>query len=304
MSTIVPRIHLGDWTTDVVDWMSNHMSGFFHGIRSAINWPIDHLTDLLLNSVPVIGVIIVLAVIALLARGWKAAVLSLVGLLIIDGLDQFPNALETLVQILVASVIAVVIAIPFGILAARSRRASSVIKPVLDFMQTLPSFVYLIPVLFLMGLGSASAVVATIVFAVPPGVRLTELGIRQVDGEMVEAGQAFGATPREILRGIQVPLAMPSIMAGVNQVIMLALSMVVVGALVGAPGLGQDVLEGLQSLNVGLGAEAGVSVVILAIYLDRVTDGFSKRDLGLQAEIQKIRSRGRAAAAMSTTGGK
>jgi ABC-type proline/glycine betaine transport system permease subunit len=158
-----------------------------------------------------------------------------------------------------------------GIVAARARSVSLVTKPVMDFMQTLPSFVYLLPALFLLGLGAAPAILATIVFAMPPGVRLTELGIRQVDQEMVEAGQAFGATPREVLRGIQIPLAMPTVMAGVNQVIMLALSMTVIAGLVGAGGLGGAVVQALQTLDVPLGAESGVSVVFLAIYLDRVT---------------------------------
>jgi len=288
MSTVMPRIHLGDWADNAVDWLENHWGGFFDGLASAINHPVDWIADGLLHT-PVIVLIIAFAVIAWLARGWKLALATLIGFLLIDGFDQFAAALNSLSQILVGSIIAIVISIPLGILAARSRRASTVIRPVLDFMQTLPAYVYILPGLFLMGIGAANAVIATVIFAMPPGVRLTELGIRQVDQEMVEAGQAFGATPREVLRGIQMPLALPSIMAGVNQVIMLALSMVVIAGVAGAPGLGTNVFAALSRLDVGIGCEAGISVVILAIFLDRVTDGLSKTDLGLVAEISRLR---------------
>ncbi|NNG39717.1 ABC transporter permease subunit [Flexivirga sp. ID2601S] len=296
MSTVIPRIHLGEWVADVVNWLTDHWSGFFDGVASIVNHLVDGIQHVLMNT-PIVLLVIIFALLALWARGWKAAILAVVGFALIDGFGEFPSAMETLSQIIVASVLAIVIAIPVGILAARGRRASAVIKPVLDFMQTLPAYVYLLPVLFLIGLGSAGAVLATIIFSIPPGVRLTELGIRQVDGEMVEAGQAFGATPKEVLRGIQIPLAMPSIMAGVNQVIMLALSMVVVAGIVGAPGLGQDVLSSLQSLDVGVGVEAGLSVVIMAIYLDRVTDGFSKPEVGLRSELATLRRRQTRAAA-------
>jgi ABC-type proline/glycine betaine transport system permease subunit len=297
MSTVMPRIPLGDWADNAVDWLGDNCQGFFDGVASVINHPVNWITDGLLHT-PVIVLIIAFAVIAWLTRGWKAAILAAVGWLLIDGFDQFAPVIQGLGQILVASVIAIIIAIPLGVWAARSKRASRGIRPILDFMQTLPPYVYILPGLFLMGLGPANAVIATVVFALPPGVRLTELGIRQVDQEMVEAGQAFGATPREVLRGIQMPLAMPSIMAGINQVIMLALSMVVIAGVAGSPGVGQQIFQALSQLDVGLGVEAGVSVVILAVYLDRVTDGLSKSDMGLVAEVRKIRSRSRASAAM------
>lgn len=295
MSTVMPRIPLGEWADDFVKWLQDNCQGFFDGLASVINHPVNWITDGLLN-IPVIGIIIGAAIIAWLARGWKTAVLTFVGFLLVDGFDQFKPVLQTVGQIVVASVIAIVIAIPLGIWAARSRRASTTVRPVLDFMQTLPPYVYILPGLFLMGLGPANAVIATVVFAMPPGVRLTELGIRQVDNEMVEAGQAFGATPREVLRGIQIPLALPSIMAGINQVIMLALSMVVIAGIVGSPGLGQQIYQALSQIDVGLGVEAGVSVVILAIFLDRVTDGLSKGEVGLMAELRKLRTSSRAKA--------
>jgi glycine betaine/proline transport system permease protein len=266
----VPRIRLGDWVDTAVTWLTHNWSGFFNAVADGLNAVAGWLQDGLL-SLPIFLVVVVLAVIALLARGWVAGVGSAVGLLLIDAFDQWANAMDTLAIVVVASVIAILLAIPLGIVAARARSVSLVTKPVMDFMQTLPSFVYLLPALFLLGLGAAPAILATIVFAMPPGVRLTELGIRQVDKEMVEAGQAFGAPPREVLRGIQIPLAMPTVMAGVNQVIMLALSMTVIAGLVGAGGLGGAVVQALQTLDVPLGAESGVSVVILAIYLDRVT---------------------------------
>lgn len=271
----VPRIDLGQWASDAVDWLTDHWSGFFDGVAGGLNAAVEWLQGVLVD-LPFVLVVVLLAGIALLARGWIPGLLAAAGFLLIDSFDQWENAMDTLALVLVASVIAIALSVPIGILAARTRTMSVVVRPVLDFMQTLPSFVYLLPALFFFGLGASAAVLATIVFAIPPGVRLTELGIRQVDAEMVEAGQAFGATPGEVLRGIQVPLAMPTIMAGVNQVIMLALSMVVVGGLVGAQGLGGAVIQGLQTLDVGLGVEAGFAVVILAIYLDRVTAAFGQ----------------------------
>lgn len=280
----VPRIHFGNWMDTAVNWLTQHWSSFFNAIASGLNATAGWLQDGLL-SLPIFLVVGVLAVIALLARGWLAGIGSAVGLLLIDAFDQWANAMDTLAIVVVASVIAIVLALPLGIIAARARPVSVVTKPVMDFMQTLPSFVYLLPALFLLGLGAAPAILATIVFAMPPGVRLTELGIRQVDKEMVEAGQAFGATPGEVLRGIQIPLAMPTVMAGVNQVIMLALSMTVIAGLVGAGGLGGAVVQALQTLDVPLGAESGVSVVILAIYLDRVTAAVGRGNLRQAATV-------------------
>jgi len=215
-----------------------------------------------------------LVAVAWLAKGLRLAIGTLIGLLVIVAVDQWENAMDTLALTLVAVVIAVIIAIPLGIWAARSQTVSKIVRPVLDFLQTMPAFVYLIPAIFLFGIGVVPGMVATILFAVAPGVRLTELGIRGVDQEVVEAGNAFGATPGRILRQIQLPLAMPSIMAGVNQVIMLALSMAVIASMVGAPGLGKDVIQALSRTDISLGFEAGLSVVILAMILDRVTSGF------------------------------
>ena len=292
---LMPRIHFGDWVSDIVDWLRKHWSGFFDAIRDGLNFLVDHLTNGLM-SLPIIGVVIILAVIALVSRGVVTGIVAAVGLLLIDSFDEWGSAMQTLSLVLVAAVIAIVLAIPIGILAAKSRIGSLVIRPILDFMQTTPAYVYLLPALFFFGLGSAAGVVATIIFAMPPGVRLTELGIRQVDSEMVEAGQSFGATPRKVLFGIQIPLAMPTIMAGVNQVIMLSLSMVVIAGFVGAPGLGQDVTAALSNLLVGPAAEAGVSVVILAIYLDRVTAGIGRGEPSPISKAVRLFQRQRASA--------
>ncbi len=288
---LMPRIPFGEKVAEAVDWVTEHWGVFFDSLNTHVNNLVDDLSAFLLD-LPIVVVVVVLALLAFLVKGWKLGVVSAVGLLLIDSFNCWPSTMETLSLILVAAVIAILIAVPVGVLAAKSSIASAIIRPIMDFMQTLPAFVYLLPVLFLFGIGSTAAITATIVFAIPPGVRLTELGIRQVDPEMVEAGQSFGASPSKILFGVELPLALPSIMAGINQVIMLALSMVVIGGMVGAAGLGADVTAALQNLDIARGAEAGVSVVILAIYLDRVTAALG--DLG-RSPLGVFRTRRRAA---------
>ena len=264
------RLPLGDWADAVIHFITDVFGGFFTVVRNIFAGFYD-LVDFVLQTPPFWVVILVLAAIAWLAKGWKLATGTALGLLVIVGVDQWDNAMSTLALVLVASLIAVAISVPLGVLAARSDLASKIIRPILDFMQTMPAMVYLIPALILFRVGVVPGIVATIIFAMAPGVRLTELGIRGVDKEVVEAGQAFGSSPWRILRQIQLPLAMPSIMAGVNQVIMLSLSMVVIAGMVGAGGLGGEVVQSLTRIDVGLGFEAGLSVVILAIILDRVT---------------------------------
>jgi glycine betaine/proline transport system permease protein len=207
--------------------------------------------------------------------------------------------MQTLALVLVAALVAVIIAIPLGIWSARNATVRAVLKPILDFMQTMPAFVYLIPAIVFFSIGVVPGLVATVIFALPPGVRLTELGIRGVDSETVEAGQAFGAKPGQILRGIQLPLAMPTILAGVNQVIMLALSMAVIAGMAGADGLGKMVVEAISTVNIAKGVEAGLGVVLIAVFLDRVTAalGTLGRNRGsLLALIRDRRAQQRAAA--------
>lgn len=230
-----------------------------------------------LGAPPFWLVIIVFAALAWWLRSWRFALFTAVGFYLIRALDQWLTAMDTLALVIMAATVSVVLAIPLGIWAARSETVSHVVRPVLDFMQTMPAMVYLIPSLAAFGIGAVPGMVATVVFAMPPGVRLTELAIRQVDPEVVEAGRAFGSPPGRILRQIQLPLALPTIMAGVNQVIMLALSMVVLASMVGAGGLGSEVLSALGRVDVARGVEAGLAVVILAIYLDRLLSSLGDR---------------------------
>jgi glycine betaine/proline transport system substrate-binding protein len=264
------RIPLGQWVEGFVDVLTNTLQPVFDVIR-AVFLALYDLVNWVLQSPPFWIILLVVAVLAFLAKGWKLAVGAVVGFGLIVAVDQWENAMDSLSLVLVASFIAVLVSVPLGILGARSDTASRILKPILDFLQTMPAFVYLIPALILFRVGVVPGIVATIIFALAPGVRLTELGIRGVDKEVVEAGHAFGSSPFRILRQIQLPLAMPSIMAGVNQVIMLSLSMVVIAGMVGAGGLGGDVVASLNRIDIGLGFEAGLSVVIVAIVLDRLT---------------------------------
>jgi ABC-type proline/glycine betaine transport system permease subunit len=267
---------LGGWATDLINWLRSTLAPLFNFIRDVLLGGYNQLFNLL-DYPPSLVMIALLVIAGGLARSWRFALAAAASLLLIDLMGQWTNAMQTLALVIVAVVVAALLAIPIGIAAARSSLVSNMVKPVLDFMQTMPPLVYLIPAVIIFGVGVVPGMIATVIFAMPPGIRLTELGIRQVDAEVVEAGHAFGSSHGKILRQIQLPLALPTIMAGVNQVIMLALSMVVLAGFVGGPGLGQQVLSAISRLNVGLGVEAGLSVVILAIYLDRVTAALGAR---------------------------
>lgn len=268
------RLPLGSVVEGGVRWAIDAFGWLFDALALAFRTLYDWL-DSSLSTPPFWVVILLIAAFAYWSKGLWLAVGSAVGLLVIVAVGQWANAMDSLALVLLAALVAVAIAVPLGIWAARNDRVSAVVRPVLDFLQTMPAFVYLIPAMLIFGVGPVPGMVATIVFALAPGVRLTELGIRGVDPEIVEAGNAFGATPGRILRQIQLPLALPSIMAGVNQVIMLSLSMVVIAGMVGAGGLGGQVVQSLSRIDIALGVEAGLSVVILAMILDRVTSGFS-----------------------------
>ncbi|MEU1530929.1 ABC transporter permease/substrate binding protein [Streptomyces fagopyri] len=266
----MPRIPFGDWVNDVVDWLLNHMAWLFDLLKTVFSGTYDGINAVLQAPQPLL-LAGIFAVIAFWLRGTSAGVLTFVGFAFIDSLELWEDAMVTLSLVLVATLIALVVSVPVGIWAARSDRVSGIVRPVLDFMQTLPAMIYLIPAILFFGTGAPAGIVATLIFALAPGVRMTELGIRQVDKDLVEAADAFGTTPRDTLLRIQLPLALPTVMAGVNQVIMLGLSMAAIAGMVGTGGLGGDVNEAIGQLNVGLGSEAGVAIVILAIYLDRMT---------------------------------
>jgi len=286
---IIPQIPIGNWFSDLVDWVQDNLQGLLDLISTVL----ESLNDWLstgLNAVPALVMVVILAALAFVLRGWQLTVFTIVGMLVIQSMRYWKDAMDTLALVIVSGSIAMIIAIPLGILAARSGVASKVIKPVMDFMQTLPAFVYLLPALFFFSVGVVPGIIATIIFSMPPGVRLTELGIRQVDSEMVEAGQAFGTAPSSILTRIQIPLAMPTIMAGVNQVIMLALSMVVIAGMVGAGGLGAPIYGAITQLNVGKGFAGGLAVVILAIFLDRLSAGLGDRSAVARASRATARA--------------
>lgn len=266
----MPRIPLGDWVNSTVDWLLGHVSWLFDFFKAVFTGTYDGINAVLQAPEPLL-LAGIFAVLAFWLRGTLAGVLTFVGFAFIDSLELWDDAMITLSLVLVATVIALVISVPVGIWAARSDRVSGLVRPVLDFMQTLPAMIYLIPAILFFGTGASAGIVATLIFALAPGVRMTELGIRQVDKELVEAAEAFGTSPRDTLLRVQLPLALPTVMAGVNQVIMLGLSMAAIAGMVGTGGLGGDVNEAIGQLNVGLGSEAGVAIVILAIYLDRMT---------------------------------
>ncbi|PRB06969.1 proline/glycine betaine ABC transporter permease [Microbacterium sp. MYb64] len=261
---------IGSWVAVAVDWIKANLDGLLHVISTVVSFLVDGLSFVLL--MPWFYVVIVIAaLIAWLVRSWRLAIGTVISFGLIVAMGLWVPAMQTLALVLVAGAVAVLIAIPLGIWSARNATVRAVLKPALDFMQTMPAFVYLIPAIVFFSIGVVPGLVATVIFALPPGVRFTELGIRGVDSETVEAGQSFGATPGQILRGIQLPLAMPTILAGVNQVIMLSLSMAVIAGMAGADGLGKLVVEAISTVNIAKGVEAGLGVVLIAVFLDRVT---------------------------------
>ncbi|MFJ4471336.1 ABC transporter permease/substrate binding protein [Streptomyces sp. NPDC089424] len=272
----MPRLRLGDWVDSGVAWLVNHLSWLFDAVKALVEGMYDVISDVLTAPQPLL-LAGILAVLAWWLRGLLGGLLAFAGFALIDSLDLWEQAMSTLSLVIVATVIALVISIPLGIWAARSRTVSAFVRPVLDLLQTMPSMVLLIPAILFFGMGVPAGVVATLIFALAPGVRMTELGIRQVDAELVEAAEAFGTTPRETLLRVQLPLALPTLMAGVNQVIMLGLSMVVIAGMVGTGGLGGAVNEAIGQLDIGLGFEAGLGIVVLAIYLDRITGALGEQ---------------------------
>jgi len=264
------EIPVGRFFEIIIQWMIDNWSGFFDAITATVDVTLSTFESILLFPHPLIMIVLFTAL-AWYISGRSIAIFTIVGLFLIEGMNLWPETMDTLALIFTAVLIALLIGIPVGIWASKSDLVEKLVRPVLDLMQTMPAFVYLIPAVLFFQLGKVPGVISTLVFATPPAVRLTNLGIRQVPEEVKEAALAFGSNPRQMLFKVELPVALPTILAGVNQTIMLALSMVVIASLIGAGGLGQPVLVGIQQLNIGLGFEGGIAIVILAIFLDRIT---------------------------------
>ncbi|WP_026571957.1 MULTISPECIES: proline/glycine betaine ABC transporter permease [Sediminibacillus] len=268
---------LEDWTNSFVNnWLLPVMGGFFNAISDVLGAFIEAVTNLLI-AIPPEVIVLILIVLSWRIAGKGLALFTLIGCIYLGSVELWPAAMQTVAIVLVSTLLSVIIGVPVGILTATSSIMDKIVRPILDFMQTLPSFVYLIPAILLFGLGGVPAVISTFIFATPPAVRMTSLGIKQVPEDVVEASRAFGTTKWQLLFKVQLPLALSTIMAGVNQTIMLALSMAVIASMIGAPGLGSTVLSGISTVNVGLGLTGGLGIVVLAIILDRITQGLGKR---------------------------
>ena len=264
---------IGDWVNQIIHFMLDHNAGAFDAIGNAIDW-FATMVEFLLLGIPPLLMGAIFAGVGMWRLGWKFALFVCAALGLIWATGFWGQTVATLALTLSATCVSLLLGVPVGIWCARNKLVGMLVRPILDFMQTMPAFVYLIPAAMFFGLGRVPGILATVVFAVPPAVRLTSLGIRMVNKEQVEAGHAFGCTSWQLLFKVQLPIALPSIMAGVNQTIMMALSMVIIASMVGAGGLGNDVLASIQRLDVGLGFESGLAVVLLAIILDRITESF------------------------------
>ncbi|TXL63989.1 proline/glycine betaine ABC transporter permease [Cerasibacillus terrae] len=279
MLDFIPEIPISDWTTDFTKWVTDKFAFLFDFIKDNFGSLMEFLTAQLMVIPPIIFILII-AVLAFFLSGKKfgLAAFSIVGLWLIYNQGLWEHLMNTLVLVLIASALSVIIGIPVGILMAKSKIAETIITPILDFMQTMPAFVYLIPAVAFFGIGMVPGVFASLIFASPPTVRFTNLGIRQVSKELVEASDAFGSTGAQKLFKVELPMAKATISAGINQTVMLALSMVVTASMIGAPGLGREVLSALQRAQVGPGFVAGIGIVILAIIIDRLTQSSSKKE--------------------------
>ncbi len=269
-------IEIGDWVSAAVDYVTINWAPALDAVAAVIEAVVDAL-EASLEFLPPWLLAVVVVALSLWRVGLGFGVFAALAMVLIGGMGLWDEMVTTLALVLASAIVAIAIGMPIGIAMARRDRVQMIVRPVLDLMQTMPPFVYLIPAAMFFGLGKVPGTIATVVFAMPPVVRLTNLGIRHVPTENVEAGLAFGCTEGQLLRKVQLPLALPSIMAGINQTIMLALSMVVIASMIGAGGLGNTVLTGIQRLDVGLGFEGGLGVVVLAIILDRITQSVGAR---------------------------
>ncbi|WP_163325127.1 ABC transporter permease [Draconibacterium mangrovi] len=282
-------IDLGKYIEQGINVLEESLSGLWGAIDDVISWTVEFLNDTFL-AIPFVVIIALVTFGAYYANAGKQAfkkegfkkgaglaLFVVLGLLLIWAMGYWKEAIQTTTLVIVATIIALLFGIPLGIWAARSNTANAIIRPILDLMQTMPAFVYLIPAIFFFSVGNTPGVIATVIFSLPPAVRLTSLGIRNVPEDVIEAGHAFGATDKQILFKIQLPLAKTTILAGINQVILLALSMVVIASMVGAKGLGAIVYQGIQQNDIAKGFESGLGIVVLAIILDRITQAVAKK---------------------------
>ncbi|WP_193177406.1 choline ABC transporter permease subunit [Oricola nitratireducens] len=264
------KIPVGRSAKAVFDWLQAHAGWFFDGLAVAMEWLINALLWILQTPPPLVVVLAIVAFTYAMQRNWKTALFVFAGFLFILNQGYWEETTESLTLVLSACVVCMAVGVPIGIAAAHRPRLFQVMRPVLDLMQTLPTFVYLIPAIVFFGIGMVPGLIATVIFVVPAPIRLTHLGVSSTPEPLLEAADAFGATPSQKLWKVELPYALPQIMAGLNQTIMLSLSMVVIAALVGADGLGVPVVRALNSVNTSLGFESGFIIVVLAIMLDRM----------------------------------
>ncbi|HAI32110.1 MULTISPECIES: ABC transporter permease [unclassified Thalassospira] len=271
------NVPLGKWVNQFVDWLVVNYGAAFEAFADSLLTVLVALEQVLRGAPWWVVLIAIAAITWHASKNWKLVVGLVIAMFAIGMLGLWDKAMQTLALMIVATSLSVLIGIPVGIAMAMSNRLRAVMLPILDTMQTMPSFVYLIPALMLFGLGKVPAILATVIYAAPPVMRLTDLGIRLVDQEVLEASRSFGASRKQILFGVQLPLALPNIMAGINQTTMMSISMVVIASMIGARGLGEQVLMGIQRLDVGAGMEAGIAIVLLAVVFDRIGQAYGKR---------------------------
>ena len=264
------KLPVGPWGKSFIDFIITYFQWLFDALKVALNFAVDTTTAGLLAIPPVLLALLIAGFAYWLQKSWKLALGVFIGLVFIINQGLWKETVQTLVLVVGATALSMAMGVPLGIWAAHKAKVWRVTQPILDLMQTMPTFVYLIPILILFGLGAAPALIVTIIFAMPAPVRMTYLGITSIPKPMIEAGEAFGATKRQLLWKVELPAAMPSIMAGLTQCIMLSLSMVVFATLIGAPSLGNPVYKALSNRNIPLGIEAGLAIVVLAIILDRM----------------------------------
>ncbi len=279
MENLLPKLPVADWIDTFVAWLTSTFEVAFDGISEGLEVVVDSLVAVF-AFIPSYIFIILLTLIAWKLANKKIALFTLVGLFLVDNLGYWDPMLDTLALVLSAVIISIIIGVPLGIWASQKNTVKQIVVPVLDFMQTMPAFVYLIPAIFFFNIGVVPGVVASVIFSMPPTIRLTILGVQQVPADITEATESFGSTTAQRLMKVQLPLAMPTIMAGINQSIMLALSMVVIAAMVGAPGLGADVYRAVTQIQIGRGFEAGLAIVVVAIILDRITQNLGTKKRG------------------------